>query len=640
MTSKDLRRSQVVVPFGVGSTYDYLNYPGMTMAVDRWNLSHDQVKKLSIRNNRFVDHINHILRNLYEGPTSRRISYLIQPPIAKDLFADESERVAHGVIEVTKFPQWGICMTCNALAKFDPQNWKTTKCRNPESPAWRGGRKCSDKARGSNVEPVRFVGICPKGHIQDLPWVNLMKMACDETCNLHQEQHSFVNPSLYFRDDGYGRGFTSINITCGKCKKYKNLGGSGKAQDSANFVDIGGEKILSCSGQKPWIPSQEDCSLELTVQPRGATPIYQPIQRSAIYIPEPESIRHPLLSEDFVKNWIDENRGEEELTILVEGIGLDSKYSLTVQDVVNLIIEEKQNSDYEVDNLEETLIEANFYHQEYETLCKERVKEENFVSKSIPLSEYSPIFSSLFSSLHQVKTLRSCTALLGFTRGGVSKEQLSIEETFNPARESVNYLPAFEVIGEGFFINFGIDKIFSWVEKNKDFLEKLEIIKINGKDDYMRATYDETKLHPGFFMIHTFAHAIMRQLSIECGYGLTEIKERIYFNEKLKMAGLLIYTASSDSQGSLGGLVRMIKPQHFENLIINAMENIQTCSNDPICLESNGQGHSGLNLAACHACCMVPDLACSTLPKNIFLDRSVLVGNQENAKGYFLDIED
>ena len=98
--------------------------------------------------------------------------------------------------------------------------------------------------------------------------------------------------------------------------------------------------------------------------------------------------------------------------------------------------------------------------------------------------------------------------------------------------------------------------------------------------------------------------------------------------------------ASSDSQGSLGGLVRMIKPQHFENLIINAMKNIQTCSNDPICLESNGQGHSGLNLAACHACCMVPDLACSTLPKNIFLDRSVLVGNQENAKGYFLDIED
>ena len=44
---------------------------------------------------------------------------------------------------------------------------------------------------------------------------------------------------------------------------------------------------------------------------------------------------------------------------------------------------------------------------------------------------------------------------------------------------------------------------------------------------------------------------------------------------------------------------------------------------------------SGLNLAACHACCVVPDLACSTLPKNIFLDRSVLVGNQENAKGYF-----
>ena len=65
---------------------------------------------------------------------------------------------------------------------------------------------------------------------------------------------------------------------------------------------------------------------------------------------------------------------------------------------MNLIIEEKQNSNNELDNLEETLIEANFYHQEYETLCKDRVKEENFVSKSIPLNEYSPSFL-LFSSL-------------------------------------------------------------------------------------------------------------------------------------------------------------------------------------------------------------------------------------------------
>ena len=41
-----------------------------------------------------------------------------------------------------------------------------------------------------------------------------------------------------------------------------------------------------------------------------------------------------------------------------------------------------------------------------------------------------------------------------------------------------------------------------------------------------------------FILIHTFSHLLMRQLEIECGYSLTEIKERIYFSEEENMAGL------------------------------------------------------------------------------------------------------
>ena len=104
------------------------------------------------------------------------------------------------------------------------------------------------------------------------------------------------------------------------------------------------------------------------------------------------------------------------------------------------------------------------------------------------------------------------------------------------------------------------------------------------------------------------------------------------------MACLVIYTASADSQGSLGGLVRTIKPNFFEKLFANAIENSYICFNDPICIESKGQGHSGLCLAACHACAMVPDLACETLPKNIFLDRNMLIGDDENALGYFTSL--
>jgi hypothetical protein len=51
----------------------------------------------------------------------------------------------------------------------------------------------------------------------------------------------------------------------------------------------------------------------------------------------------------------------------------------------------------------------------------------------------------------------------------------------------------------------------------------------------------------------------MALFSFECGYGSSALRERIYCNLEFpdeKMNGVLIYTASGDSEGSLGGLVR------------------------------------------------------------------------------------
>ena len=87
------------------------------------------------------------------------------------------------------------------------------------------------------------------------------------------------------------------------------------------------------------------------------------------------------------------------------------------------------------------------------------------------------------------------------------------------------------------------------IECNNKFKDSTSIIIKNAQSDYTDASSDKSKLHPGYRLIHSFSHALMRQLSIECGYGLTEISERIYFSEKYQMAGLLIYTASSDAEG-------------------------------------------------------------------------------------------
>ena len=48
------------------------------------------------------------------------------------------------------------------------------------------------------------------------------------------------------------------------------------------------------------------------------------------------------------------------------------------------------------------------------------------------------------------------------------------------------------------------------------------------------------------------------------------------------------------------------------------------CSADPLCIESEASGVDSLNLAACHACCLLPETSCEEM--NVFLDRGLLVG--------------
>lgn len=61
---------------------------------------------------------------------------------------------------------------------------------------------------------------------------------------------------------------------------------------------------------------------------------------------------------------------------------------------------------------------------------------------------------------------------------------------------------------------------------------------------------------PKYILLHTIAHLLIRQLSFECGYTAASLRERIYcntVNNEYEMSGILVYTASGDSEGTLGG---------------------------------------------------------------------------------------
>lgn len=137
---------------------------------------------------------------------------------------------------------------------------------------------------------------------------------------------------------------------------------------------------------------------------------------------------------------------------------------------------------------------------------------------------------------------------------------------------------------------------------------------------------------PRQILLHTFSHALLQQLAAHCGYTTTSLKERIYASED--MYGVFIYTASGDSEGSLGGLTNLAQSEKLLPIIIRSLEKMSYCSSDPICSDGEFEYHTSANGAACHACTFVSETSCEW--GNLLLDRRTLININPNEKdGYF-----
>lgn len=198
------------------------------------------------------------------------------------------------------------------------------------------------------------------------------------------------------------------------------------------------------------------------------------------------------------------------------------------------------------------------------------------------------------------------------------------------SRKNPQWVPASEVKGEGIFMQFNEEKLSQWEQnqllqdyQNRAFEAHKQWCKIRSLDP-VKITFPGVR----YILLHSFAHALMRQMAIECGYNAASLKERIYSKRPQEeggpMAGILIYTAAPDSEGTLGGLVSLGEPKKLGYHIDQALEQMQLCTSDPLCAEHTPfQGTTSLHWAACHACLFSPETSCER--GNKYLDRAVLV---------------
>ncbi|MEO8391825.1 MAG: DUF1998 domain-containing protein, partial [Chloroflexota bacterium] len=234
-----------------------------------------------------------------------------------------------------------------------------------------------------------------------------------------------------------------------------------------------------------------------------------------------------------------------------------------------------------------------------------------------------------------VERLREVQAMIGFTRldalGELTDPDLNIQIDPAPiSRGSPTWVPATEVHGEGIFVQFQEQRLLDWLKRVE--LRERETEFILAHENWRRSHGLEPAEagFPGmrYIFLHSFSHALMRQLALECGYNAASISERIYARSADMpdgpMAGILLYTSAPDSEGTLGGLVRLAEASILERLINQALEDMRLCASDPLCAEhSPGQSAQTLHAAACHACLFAPETSCER--GNKYLDRSLLV---------------
>lgn len=586
-----LRKNQMITTFGPGGIVEMPEYTVIMAATDYWN---------------------NWSPIIYE-PTLKR---LLGVKYFKEPYATESDSPkGNPDIPAFIFPRMHFCPKCNKLDDFkafgDPKNKKCINCN-------------------SDLVPSRFIAACVNGHLEDFPyewWVHFGNpYTCDDPDNHHKLKMIFKN------DTG---GLASIVIKCTKCGKERSMEGC-MSKDAL--------KGYKCFGRRPWIGSRmeyndpEECAAVLRALQRGASNAYFGMTKSALTIPPWSSKIQCILDE----KWEDiqtayDNKMDEEFRYKLIGILFrnyieDGLY--TVDDIINEI-----NRRLNCENEENEYTDQMMYEDEYKALCAGYSPEDEETPEQFEAEEtdISDSLEDFFDEVVLVKRLREVIAFMGFRRilpVAPSEEERAAEgansnEFMPPWNKRQDWLPATEMRGEGIFIKLNERRITEWEKQNADrYSEMKERMKIDVSDGMYS---------PRYVLLHTLSHLLIRQLTMDCGYQEAAIKERIYstFPESNQaMCGILIYTSASDSDGSLGGLVRQGERDLLEDTVRNALQEASWCSSDPLCIDSKSQGFYSLNYAACHACALLPETSC--VARNCLLDRVAVVGKlSDRSLGYF-----
>lgn len=596
-----VRPSQVITTFGPGAIVDLPDFSVIMGGINKWD------RNVMLRYSQDIDE-----PRLKKKLRINKIKSIPMP----------SESDGIGTLPAYPFPEFYVCPNCRKLGKSGDftDDDGVLYCQNFKK---KGQVESCKKIK---VHPVRFLTACKNGHIDDFPWGFFLHSA-------HKKEFNYKKCKLYLEDRGKSGSISDLVVSCETCEIKRSIGDAFK-----------NEKLLGkCKGRRPWLglknKDEEPCEEDTKLLLRGASNLYFSILESSIVIPSrstPTELLEALILREIDINNEQLMNNKDMFTLFVGmNVNLKDHDSEILWNIAQRI--KNNNSTYE-----------DLLSPEWDAITS-GVNDFSEPDFEVEIQSTPPRFDQLLSKLIRVKRLKEVMVLKGFTRIHPLPDATSLLSSQNGENEQsetsqlaplsdkkMDWLPGVESYGEGIFLSLNEGALNEWVRKNKKYEQNLEQAHIKSFLD-RKVPEEEVPQFPGlrYVLLHSLSHALIRELCLHSGYSSSALKERIYSNARKGMAGILIYTATVDSEGSLGGLVELGGTTQFESILARALGAAGYCSGDPLCSEHDPNQLQDVNAAACHSCLLISETSCEK--SNRYLDRATLVSTVSELKREFFN---
>jgi hypothetical protein len=600
-----IRQSQIVTTFGPGAMIDLPEHAVMVAGLDHWS-GYDDHPVPETR-------LEAKVRNLLGRPFR-----FYAPP------ADVDDPMAP-ITGVTAwlFPEWFLAQA----ERIDSNGVRSRPLVHRLDLDKAMKFKLDSRSKAERVIPVRFVQACPRGHVSDIDWRVFV-----------HGKGSQCTRRLWLDERGTTGDLTDITIRC-ECEQAKALSAATRIDD----VPLG-----YCNGPRPWLGpnAHERCGdgMQKKAQPnrlliRAASNAYFAQTLSAISIPEPGmEIRAAV--EDV---WIQYLQAVTSIELLAVVRNMPA---------VKLALERFSDSEVWAEIERRRLggtppAQKGIREAEIESLLQspDQVGEDQpdgwFFARTAPIPKERPALTQSIGRLVKVHRLREVIVQIGFTRFESAVPDVNGELALDVERAALSlnqpWLPAVENRGEGIFVAFTSNAIDAWKVRRA----------VVARGERLLAGFETWKKdHPGvdakfpglpYVMLHTLSHLLITAVSLDCGYAASSIRERIYAGTG--GYGILLYTATPDAEGTLGGLVEAA--DRLGAYLAHALDLGRLCSNDPVCAQhqpDNRQEDRLLSGAACHGCVLLAESSCER--RNDFLDRALVVPTVDDEHAAFFDVDE